>query len=36
VSFARQSAQIPGLKQVRPAYRDRNEPGVQDVMQRLD
>ncbi|HEV2460521.1 MAG TPA: transposase, partial [Ktedonobacterales bacterium] len=36
VNFARQSAQLPGIKDVRPEYRDINAQVLQDVLHRLD
>jgi putative transposase len=36
VSFAMQSAQLPGIKEVRPDYRDINAQVLQDVLHRLD
>jgi putative transposase len=36
VNFAMQSAQLPGIKDVRPEYRDINAQVVQDVLHRLD
>ncbi len=36
VSFAMQSAQLPGIKEVRPEYRDINAQVLQDVLHRLD
>jgi putative transposase len=36
VTFARQPAHLPGLKAVRPAYREINAQVVQDVLHRLD
>src|SRR5260370_5076612 len=36
VNFARQSAQLPGIKEVRPEYRDINAQVLQDVLHRLD
>ena len=36
VTFARQSAQLPGIKDVRPEYRDLNAQVLQDVLHRLD
>src|SRR5215472_15079233 len=36
VSFAMQSAQLPGIKEVRPDYRDLNAQVLQDVLHRLD
>ncbi len=36
VTFAMQSAQLPGLKEVRPDYRDLNAQVLQDVLHRLD
>ena len=36
VTFALQSAQLPGLKEVRPEYRDLNAQVLQDVLHRLD
>ncbi len=36
VTFALQSAQLPGIKEVRPDYRDLNAQVLQDVLHRLD
>jgi putative transposase len=36
VSFAMQSAQLPGSKEVRPEYRDINAQVLQEVLRRLD
>jgi putative transposase len=36
VHFAMQSAQLPGIKEVRPEYRDINAQVLQDVLHRLD
>jgi putative transposase len=36
VNFAMQSAQLPGIKEVRPEYRDINAQVLQDVLHRLD
>lgn len=36
VNFAMQSAQLPGIKEVRPEYRDLNAQVLQDVLHRLD
>jgi putative transposase len=36
VNFAMQSAQLPGIKDVRPEYRDINAQVLQDVLHRLD
>jgi putative transposase len=36
VNFAMQSAQLPGIKAVRPEYRDINAQVLQDVLHRLD
>src|SRR6476646_7414919 len=36
VSFAMQSAQLPGIKEVRPDYRDISAQVLQDVLHRLD
>jgi putative transposase len=36
VTFAMQSAQLPGIKEVRPEYRDINAQVLQDVLHRLD
>jgi putative transposase len=36
VNFAMQSAQLPGIKEVRPEYRDSNAQVLQDVLHRLD
>jgi putative transposase len=36
VTFAMQSAQLPGIKDVRPEYRDINAQVLQDVLHRLD
>jgi putative transposase len=36
VTFAMQSAQLPAIKEVRPAYRDINVQVLQDVLHRLD
>lgn len=36
VSFAMQSAQLPGIKEVRPDYHDVNAQVLQDVLHRLD
>ena len=36
VTFAMQSAQLPGVKEVRPEYRDLNAQVLQDVLHRLD
>ncbi len=36
VTFARQSAQLPSIKEVRPEYRDVNAQVLQDVLHRLD
>ena len=36
VTFAMQSAQLPGLKELRPEYRDLNAQVLQDVLHRLD
>jgi putative transposase len=36
VSFPGQSAQLPGVKEVRPEYRDINAQVLQDVLHRLD
>ena len=36
VSFAMQSAQLPGIKEVRPEYRDINAQVLQDVLHRLE
>jgi putative transposase len=36
VTFAMQSAQLPGIKTVRPEYREINAQVVQDVLHRLD
>jgi putative transposase len=36
ITFAMQSAQLPGVKEVRPEYRDVNAQVVQDVLHRLD
>ena len=36
VTFAMQSAQLPGIKEVRPEYRDLNAQVLQDVLHRLD
>ncbi len=36
VTFARQSAQLPGVKEVRPEYRDIPAQVLQDVLHRLD
>ena len=36
VSFTRQSEQLPGIKEVRPEYRDINAQVLQDVLHRLD
>ena len=36
ISFAMQSAQLPGIKAVRPEYRDINAQVLQDVLHRLD
>ncbi len=36
VNFAMQSAQLPGIKEMRPEYRDLNAQVLQDVLHRLD
>jgi putative transposase len=36
VNFAMQSAQLPGIREVRPEYRDINAQVLQDVLHRLD
>src|SRR5262249_29152494 len=36
VNFARQSAELPGIKEVRPEYADINAQVLQDVLHRLD
>jgi putative transposase len=36
VHFAMQSAQLPGIKEVRPEFRDINAQVLQDVLHRLD
>jgi putative transposase len=36
VTFAKQSAQLPGIKEVRPEYHDLNAQVLQDVLHRLD
>jgi putative transposase len=36
VNFAMQSAQLPGIKEVRPEYRDLNAQVLQEVLHRLD
>jgi putative transposase len=36
VNFAKQSAQLPGIKEARPAYHDINAQVMQDVLHRLD
>jgi putative transposase len=36
VTFGMQSAQLPGIKEVRPEYRDINAQVLQDVLHRLD
>ena len=36
VTFAMQSAQLPGIKEVRPEYRDIHAQVLQDVLHRLD
>ncbi len=36
LNFARQSAQLPGIKKARPDYRDLNAQVLQDVLHRLD
>src|SRR5258708_1876315 len=36
VTFAMQSAQLPGVKEVRPEYRDLNAHVLQEALQRLD
>src|SRR5262245_47227158 len=36
VTFARHSAHLPAIKEVRPEYHDLNAPVLQDVLHRLD
>jgi putative transposase len=36
MTIAMQSAQLPGIKEVRPEYRDINAQVLQDVLHRLD